>query len=67
SSLAAEPKVLGRSIRSHWGIENSVHWILDVAFREDAQKAKAGIKIKRQKAGWDNNYLLSVLGVKFSS
>lgn len=42
SSLAPNPKELGLHIRSHWGIENKVHWILDVAFREDEQKARAG-------------------------
>ena len=24
-----------RSVREHWGIENKLHWTLDVAFRED--------------------------------
>jgi len=42
TSLSHDPKELGIHIRSHWGIENKVHWILDVAFREDEQKARAG-------------------------
>jgi predicted transposase YbfD/YdcC len=77
----------GRAARGHWGIENGLHWVLDMAFREDEsrvragngaenmiilrhiavnllkheQTAKVGIKVKRLKAGWDAQYLLSVL------
>jgi len=35
SSLPADAHVLGNTIRSHWGIENQVHWTLDVTFNED--------------------------------
>lgn len=76
-----------RSKRSHWGIENGLHWVLDVAFQEDHHRlrkdhgpenfailrhialnllkqdksVKAGIKAKRLKAGWDNDFLLHLL------
>lgn len=39
---------LGGLARSHWGIENGLHWVLDVAFREDesrTQDAKAGANL----------------------
>ncbi len=87
SSLPNNAKLLAQSIRQHWGIENSLHWVLDVAFREDDSRirkdnapqnfavlrhiansllqqnksVKTGIKNKRLKAGWDNEYLAKVL------
>jgi predicted transposase YbfD/YdcC len=35
SSLSSDARQFGGAVRTHWGIENSVHWVLDVTLRED--------------------------------
>lgn len=32
----------GRNKRAHWGVENSLHWVLDIGFREDESRMRAG-------------------------
>jgi predicted transposase YbfD/YdcC len=89
SSLGADAKQALRAARSHWQVENALHRVLDVAFREDAcrtrtgnapenlatlrhiavnllkqeRSCKLGVKSKRLKAGWDEEYMLKVLNI----
>jgi len=42
SSLPGGSEQLLRAVREHWGIENSLHWVLDIAFREDESRVRKG-------------------------
>jgi predicted transposase YbfD/YdcC len=42
SSLPNDAKCFAEAVRGHWGIENSLHWCLDVAFREDDSRVRKG-------------------------
>jgi predicted transposase YbfD/YdcC len=40
SSAALPPEALAAAIRNHWRVENGLHWVLDVGFREDASRVR---------------------------
>ena len=42
SSLSADAECFANAVRQHWGIENSCHWTLDIAFREDECRKRKG-------------------------
>jgi predicted transposase YbfD/YdcC len=56
SSLPAKVKRLAAAVRQHWGIENGLHWVLDVAFNEDRMR-------QRDRRGIENLALLNRLAV----
>lgn len=41
-SLPLDVETFARAVRGHWGVENKLHWVLDVWFREDQSRARAG-------------------------
>ena len=42
SSLPRDAASFGDAVRGHWGIENRLHWVLDIAFREDESRVRQG-------------------------
>jgi predicted transposase YbfD/YdcC len=42
SSLHTDAERMGMIVRRHWGIENSLHWVLDVAYGEDQARMREG-------------------------
>jgi len=91
TSLPLNVKQFAKAVRGHWAIENTLHWCLDVTFREDESRlrdriaadnvawlkrfaigllkqvdSKESIVMRRRIAGWNDNFLLQVLGIKGS-
>jgi predicted transposase YbfD/YdcC len=59
SSLAVSVKLFAHAIRSHWGIENSCHWSLDMTYREDESRIRE--PHLRETFAWLNRFTLSLL------
>lgn len=90
TSLACDAALIAGAVRAHWGVENNLHYVLDMSFAEDSSRArvgnaqanlvtvrhialnllsldrvsKMGVKAKRKTAGWDESYLLRILGFR---
>lgn len=86
--MGLDAEKTSNTIRTHWSIENNLHWQLDVTFNEDDDRKKNNaaqnffviskvalsmlkndrtrkysIKTKRKGAGWDNEYLNTLLSM----
>jgi predicted transposase YbfD/YdcC len=59
SSLAVSVKLFAHAVRSHWGIENSCHWSLDMTYREDESRIRD--PHIRENFAWLNRFTLSLL------
>ena len=59
SSLPVKVKQFAHAVRSHWGIENSCHWCLDVTYREDESRLRD--ERLRENFAWLNRLTLSLL------
>jgi predicted transposase YbfD/YdcC len=58
SSLGIGIYRFANAVRSHWGIENSCHWCLDVTYREDESRIRE--KHLRENFAWLNRFTLSL-------
>jgi predicted transposase YbfD/YdcC len=59
SSLPVGVKQFAHAVRSHWGIENSCHWSLDMTFREDESRIRD--PHLRENFAWLDRFTLSLL------
>jgi predicted transposase YbfD/YdcC len=59
SSLPVKVKQFAHAVRSHWGIENTCHWCLDVTYREDESRIRN--EHLRENFAWLNRLTLSLL------
>ncbi len=59
SSLAVDVKQFAKAVRSHWSIENTCHWVLDMTYREDESRIRE--KALRENFAWINRFTLSLL------
>ena len=59
SSLPVCVKLFAHAVRSHWGIENSCHWSLDMTYREDESRIRE--PHLRENFAWLNRFTLSLL------
>ena len=59
SSLGVSVKRFAHAIRSHWGIENTCHWSLDMTYREDESRIRD--QHLRENFAWLNRFTLSLL------
>jgi predicted transposase YbfD/YdcC len=59
SSLAVSVKKFAHAVRSHWGIENTCHWVLDLTYREDESRIRD--QTLRENFAWINRFTLSLL------
>lgn len=86
SSAKLDAKTFAKAVRAHWGIENNLHWVLDVVFHDDLARLRTGhgpenmavvkhfainlvqaakpitsLKNRRKLAGWDLDYLETLI------
>ncbi len=59
SSLRLGVKQFARSVRNHWGIENTCHWSLDMTYREDAQRTRH--RQLAENLAWLRRFTLSLI------
>ena len=50
TSLKGTAEQIAPAVRSHWAIENSLHWVMDMVFRDDDCRVREGCRRKLRNA-----------------